>query len=374
MLAMHIQRMRVCRRGATIRRVTGIQRCHDLVHDSVMARRRTATYTLPAWVYIPIARNSAALTGSPSMPTLRPAVQLVLERRLDVFAFDTGSPLLRAAAYRRGAQWRDWHTIPSMPAFAYGPHAPAVCGSADGRIVHVAARAAEVLGDTGIFHARSSNYLSTWDIPWREIGNGRFTSTTTLACSGDGQLLYAFARGTDNRCWYARSVNAGTSWEMAWQAIGSGVFETSCSAAVTADGETVIVVGRGTDDRCWMARSRNRGQQWELAWAAIGAGTLSSAPAVAMSADGGVLYVLGRGMDNMCWWNRSTDLGQSWRGWAKIPSGVFLTGPAAATSWDGEELYVVSAGTDKRMWWGASFNRGEDWPVAWAPVQTRTFD
>ena len=134
-----------------------------------------------------------------------------------------------------------------------------------------------------------------------------------------------------------------------------------------------LVAGR-TDNRCWMARSRNRGQQWELAWTAIGAGTFPSAPAVALFADGGVLYVLARGMDDRYWWNRSVDLGQSWRGWEQIPSGVFITGPAVATSWDGEELYVVGAGTETRMWWGASVNRGEDWPVAWAPVQTRTFD
>ena len=290
-------------------------------------------------------------------------MQLVLERLLDVFAYDAGSPLQRATADRRNAQWRDRHANPSLLPFAHGAHAPAMCGSADGRIVHIAARAAEARNETGIFHARSSNYLSTWDFPWWEIGS--CTSTPTLACSGDGRLLYAFARGTDNRRWFARSVNTGTCWEMAWQPIGPGAFETSCGAAVTADGETVIVVGSGTDNRCWMARSRNRGQQWETAWAAIGAGTFASAPAVALSADGGVLYVLGRGMDDRYWWNRSVDLGQSSRGWKQIPFGVFITGPAAATSWGGEELYVVGAGAD------ANFRlRSTPWhPAAAGPDQ-----
>jgi hypothetical protein len=309
-----------------------------------------------------------------------PACHLILEKELDVFCMD-GTQLLRAASHDRAAQWPgQWQGPAGLQQFV-GSDSPAVAGSADGRIVHLLARRPDVTGDRGIFHARSSNYMATWDVQWNRIGLGVFTTGPAVACSGRAGVLYCCGRGDDDRFWFAKSLDAGGSWSTAWKAIGSGTFKGRPALATTADGSTVVAVGLGKDDHLWFTRSRNGANTWEFTWTLVGPQPLvpfvpnagPTAAAVALSADGSSLFVVGRRDDKRFWCNRSTDLGNTWRGWEPLGSGTFLSSPSVVMSWDGADVYVTGLGLDKRVWFARSFDGGENWNVAWKPVLTKSF-
>ena len=197
------------------------------------------------------------------------------------------------------------------------------------------------------------------------------TSGLAADASSDGQRVYVFGRGTDNRMWFAFSTNAGASWQ-GWNAIGAGIFLTGAAAAVSASGGLIHLVAIGMDGKMYRTRSLDSGETW-IDWERIGQGVFTSAPAIAASSDGKIVHVFGRGSDYRIWRNVSIHSGSSFaEHWKPIGKGVFTTGPGAAASNDGARVHVIARGTDRRLWRNLSTNSGADWAAHWEPLPSGT--
>lgn len=211
----------------------------------------------------------------------------------------------------------------------------------------------------------SGNSISEWNA----------ASPNNIATSYSGVKVMVFGKGNDKGIWWAFSSNGGSSWDMAWKEIGNGQFTSSPAAACSADGNRIYVFGKGMDNKMWWAFSSNGGSSWDMAWQPIGVGVFTSAPAAVCSADGNRIYVFARGNDNKFWWAFSTNGGASWdMAWESIGVGVFTSLPSASCSWDGKIIHVFGKGNDNRIWHARSNNFGSSWDIAWRKIHSKQFE
>jgi hypothetical protein len=190
----------------------------------------------------------------------------------------------------------------------------------------------------------------------------------------DGVHVMVFGRGMDKKIWWAISSTGGNTWDMAWKSIGTGVFSSSPAAVCSADGKLLAVFCKGKDDKIWWAYSTTKGSSWDMAWKSIGEGTFVSSPAAVCSADGKRIYVFGRGKDNKIWWAFATNGVQKWdMAWKQIGEGIFVDNPSASCSWDGKIIHVFGKGTDNRIWQARSYDFGATWNIAWRKVHSKKF-
>ena len=217
----------------------------------------------------------------------------------------------------------------------------------------------------------SSNGGVTW-LRKFEIGAGVFTSGMAAAVSSDGNNLYVFGRGNDNRYWRAVSHNGGATWNVGWSPVGNRTFD-SAPAAVTAHADDLHIFGRRDDNRIWQRRSTDGGSTWTI-WEPIGDKTFTSAPAAVVSADSAQIHVFARASDNRIWRTFLPNSGSSWSvGWEPIGNGLFTSAPAAVLSADGQQLHVLGRGNDKRYWRAFSSDGGAHWALAWEPIGAGLF-
>ena len=140
--------------------------------------------------------------------------------------------------------------------------------------------------------------------------------------SAGGDIIHAFATGTDSRMYRTRSINGGGTWSE-WQAIGAGVFTSQPAAACSLDGKIVHTFGRGLDRRIWRNVSIHSGSSWQTHWTPIGPDIFTTGPAAACNNSGSTVHVVARGTDRAMWRNVTTDSGADWGTWQEIPDGSF---------------------------------------------------
>lgn len=274
------------------------------------------------------------------MVQLRPASLFVLQNQVEVYMNASGNEVYRAISYDNGSTWNPFYKLRIKTNDAL-----ACAASGNARTRYYVYRRSDTK-----FSLVKRNEFGYDDGSSQILGSGVFTSAPSMTCSPDGNTIFVFGRGNDNRFWWALSRDGGNNWQLLWGPLGAGTFKSAPSAVMSADGNTLCIFGLGMDNRVWYAQSSNGGNNWNVFYGPISNAVFTSAPAACISADGKKVMVVCRGNDKKFYYNDSTDKGISWGTFRVIGEGVFLSGPSVCCSWDRMYVHVFGVGNDKKIW------------------------
>ena len=125
-----------------------------------------------------------------------------ISKRFDV-AYDTAAvmtPRMGTGLLNKGAC--TWTSIPPLPGSSARPSTG---------------------GSSRSWRNTSTDSGTPWLEHWQLVPDGLFTSAPTLATSGNGLVLHAYALGGEFRTWGNHSNDAGQTWT-GWGMKGSDVF------------------------------------------------------------------------------------------------------------------------------------------------------